>query len=217
MLGSSARRATAALAAVLALAACGGEDKVEATEDAVRAGADSIASNSALAQPPMTDANILAAVSASNAAEIAAGEMARDKARNADVKAFARMMVTEHQAMQKQGDSIGMAANLQPQPAANADSIQRAATATSDSLKAMTGADFDRAYMASQVRDHQNTLTALQQFAGAAQNAQLRQMLQAAMPKVQQHLDRATELHSKVAGSTASGTTQAGTAGTGGR
>ena len=216
MLAPVARRVTAALVAVFALAACGGEDQVEATEDAVRAGADSIAANSPLAQPPMSDANILAAVGAANAAEIGAGELARDQARNAEVKAFARMMVTEHQAMQKQADSITTASNLQPQPAANADSIQRAATATTDSLKALRGAEFDRAYMAAQVRDHQNTLTALQQFAGAAQNAQLRTMLQGAMPKVQQHLDRATQLQSKLGGSTASGTTPGG-APTGGR
>jgi len=216
MLAPVARRVTASLVAVFALAACGGEDQVEATEDAVRAGADSIAANSALAQPPMTDANILAAVSAANAGEIAGGELAGQKARDAEVKAFGRMMVTEHQAMQKQADSITTASNLQPQPAANADSIRRAATATSDSLKTMTGADFDRAYIAAQVRDHQNTLTALQQFAGAAQNAQLRTMLQGAMPKVQQHLDRATQLQSKLGGSTASGTTQGGAA-TGGR
>ena len=212
MLASTARRSMAALVAVFALAACGGEDQVEATEDAVRAGADSIAANSPLAQAPMSDANILAAVGAANAAEIAAGELAGQKARDAEVKAFGRMMVTEHQAMQKQADSIITASNLQPQPATNADSIQRAATATADSLKALSGAEFDRAYIAAQVRDHQNTLTALQQFAGAAQNAQLRTMLQGAMPKVQQHLDRATQLQAKLGGSTAAGTTQAGAA-----
>ena len=205
MMSRSTRHVTAALVAALALAACGGDDKVEATEDAVSAGADSIVAGSTLAQPPMSDANILSAVTMANAGEVSAGELAGTRARNADVKAFARMMVTEHQAMQKDGDRIAAAASLQPQAAASADSIQRAATASLDSLKALSGADFDRAYMAAQVRDHQNTLTALQRMANDAQNAELKAMLQGAIPKVQQHLDRATEIHGKL-GTTASGT-----------
>ena len=216
MYASAARRVTAALVAVFALAACGGEDQVEATEDAVRAGADSIAANSPLAQPPMTDANIVAALGVANAGEVAAGELASNQARDAEVKAFGRMMVTEHRAMIQETDRVATAAGITAEQGAKTDSIQRAATATTDSLKALQGAEFDRAYIAGQVRDHQNTLSALQQFAGAAQNAELRTMIQGAMPKVQQHLDRATQLQAKLGGSTASGTTQSGAA-TGGR
>ena len=212
MLAPYARHVSTALVAVFALAACGGEDKVEATEEAVRAGADSIAANSPLAQPPVSDANIVAALSVANAAEVAAGQLASNQARDAEVKAFGRMMVTEHRAMIQETDRIATAAGIVAAQGPKTDSIQQAATATSDSLKALRGAEFDRAYIASQVRDHQNTLTALQQFAGAAQNAQLKTMLQGAMPKVQQHLDRATQLQSKLGGSTASGTTQSGAA-----
>lgn len=214
MRSRNARQMTAAVLAAFALAACG-EDKVEATEDAVRAGADSIAANSALAQPPMTDANIVAALSVANAGEVAAGELASNQARDAEVKAFGRMMVTEHRAMIQETDRIATAGSIVAEQGTKTDSIQAAATATSDTLKALRGADFDRAYIAGQVRDHQNTLNALQQFAGAAQNAALKTMLQGAIPKVQQHLDRATQLQAKLGGSTAASTTPA--AGTAGR
>ena len=215
MIAHTTRYATAALVAALSLAACGGDDKVEATNDAVSAGVDSMVAGSDLAKPAMTDANIVAALSVANAGEVASGELAATRARDADVKAFGRMMVTDHRAMIQETDRIATAAGITAVQAATTDSIQRAATTATDSLKTLQGADFDRAYIAGQVRDHQNTLRALQEFAGAAQNAELKAMIQGAMPKVQQHLDRATELQGKLAGSTAS--TAAGGAGTSGR
>lgn len=208
------RYVSAALVAALSLAACGGDDQVEATNDAVSAGVDSMVAGSDLAKPAMTDANIVAALSVANAGEVAAGELAGSQARDADVKAFGRMMVTDHRAMIQETDRVATAAGIVAAQGPTTDSIQRAATATTEALKPLQGADFDRAYIASQMRDHQNTLRALQHFADAAGNAELKAMIQGAMPKVQLHLDRATELQGKL-GSTASTTTSG--AGTGGR
>jgi putative membrane protein len=208
------RYVSAALVAALSLAACGGDDQVEATNDAVSAGVDSMVAGSELAKPAMTDANIVAALSVANAGEVAAGELAGSQARDADVKAFGRMMVTDHRAMIQETDRVATAAGIVAAQGPTTDSIQRAATATTEALKPLQGADFDRAYIASQVRDHQNTLRALQHFADAAQNAELKAMIQGAMPKVQQHLDRATEIQGRL-GSTASTATSG--AGTGGR
>lgn len=203
MLVRTGTRWTLAVAAVCLLAACSGSDTQ--SEDAVSAGADSLAAGSDLARDDMTDANIMSMIATANAAEVAAGELASTKARNADVKAFARQMVTEHQAMQKEADQLATSAGITPQAPANGDSAQRASAASLDSLKTMTGADFDRAYMAGQVRDHQATLANLQRFQGAAQNADLRTMIGNTIPKVQAHLDKATQVHSQLGGgSTAS-------------
>jgi putative membrane protein len=79
------------------------------------------------------------------------------------------------------------------------------------------GADFDRAYIAAQVKDHEVVLQHLQQFESQARNAQLKQGIQAAIPKVRQHLQEAqrimgtldTNNQPSTAGG-ASGTTAAG-------
>jgi putative membrane protein len=148
----------------------------------------------------MTDPNIVAMVSMSNAAEIQAGEAAQRKATNAQVKAFAADMVREHRAMQKMADSLAQAnTQLAPQPAAAADSAQNAMKAASDSLTAAPrGAEFDRMYMAQQVAAHQKTLQDLNNFQTMAQDQNLRTMIQGAIPKVQQHLDRARQIHSSL-------------------
>jgi putative membrane protein len=209
MLFRTGMRWTLALASVCAFAACGGDTQ---SEDAVSAGADSLAAGSDLARDDMSDANIMSMIGMTNAAEIAAGELASTKARNADVKAFARQMVTEHQAMQKEADQLATSASVTPQAPPGADSTQRAANASLDSLKGATGADFDRAYMAAQVRDHQAALANLQRFHGAAQNAELRTLIGNAIPKVQAHLDKATQVHSQLGGgatASAAGTARA--------
>ena len=205
MLVRSGTRWMLAVTAFSALVACGGNNSQ--SEDAVSAGADSLLRSSDLATDstdaaPMSDANIVAAIGLSNAAEISAGELASTKARNAEVKAFARQMVTEHRAMQKDADALATATSLAPLPPASADSMRRASAASLDSLKSMTGADFDRAYMAAQVRDHQATLARLQRFQAAAQNAELKTMLAGAIPKVQAHLDKATQIHSQLGSNT---------------
>jgi predicted outer membrane protein len=53
-------------------------------------------------------------------------------------------------------------------------------------------------YMAQQVAAHQKTLQDLNNFQTVAQDQNLRTMIQGAIPKVQQHLDRARQIHSSL-------------------
>ena len=53
------------------------------------------------------------------------------------------------------------------------------------------GKDFDRAYIDLQVDDHKAVLEKAVRAMAAAQNAELKNLLQKAAPKVQTHLDKA--------------------------
>jgi putative membrane protein len=156
------------------------------------AGANAGSSTATLADPDI--ANVIHEV---NAGEIAAGKIAQTKASNSDVKAYAREMVTAHTAMDKKGVQItGQTAATN---AAMRDSVVNANKAMSSQLQsAASGAAFDRAYIDGQVMAHQNTLNFLQQAQNQAQNGDLKQMITAAIPDVQQHLERARALQSKV-------------------
>lgn len=132
-----------------------------------------------------------------NAGEIAAGEIAQSKATNAEVKAYAREMVTSHRAMDKKGANITGATGASN--AAIRDSVVNANQAMASQLQsANSGAEFDRMYVDGQVTGHQNTLSFLQAAQNQAQNADLKQLITAAIPDVQKHLDRAKALQSKV-------------------
>ena len=143
------------------------------------------------------DADIASVIHEVNAGEIAAGKIAETKATNADVKAYAREMVQAHTAMDKQGAKI-----TGQQGATNAairDSIVNANQAMGSQLQsANSGADFDKAYVDGQVQGHQNALSFLQNAQRQTQNADLKKMIDGAIPDVQKHLDRARALQSKV-------------------
>ena len=155
------------------------------------------AAGAAGATAALGDMDIANVIHEVNAGEIAAGEIAQTKASNAEVKAFAREMVTAHRAMDKKGANITGATGATN--AAIRDSVVTANQAMTSQLRsANSGADFDRAYLEGQVMAHQNTLNFLQAAQNQAQNADLKQMITAAIPDVQKHLDRAKALQSNV-------------------
>jgi len=146
------------------------------------------------------DARILAEIGAANGMEIAAGELAGPKAQNQQVKDFARDMVADHRAMQAQADSVVVRAKISPQPA-QPDTLQQKLVQAREQLQGQAaGPELDRMYMDMQVRDHEGTLALLNAARGAAQNAELRTLIDGAIPKVQQHLDRARQVRTALGG-----------------
>ncbi|MBX6362376.1 MAG: DUF4142 domain-containing protein [Gemmatimonadetes bacterium] len=149
--------------------------------------------------PALTDAQIAQIALAANSADSASGVLAEGKAVAADVKAFARRMVTDHSSLNKQATDLAKRLNLTPAPSdASTDLQNKAADALKD-LRGKTGKDFDKAYIDHEVAFHQEVLNALdQQLIPNAQNAELKQLLQTARMGVQQHLDMAKQLQSKL-------------------
>jgi putative membrane protein len=164
-------------------------------------------------------------VSHANALEIASSQLAKTNATSAAVKAFANDMIRDHTAMQKQGMTLekqlgttnggsttagsGTAsgssnAGSSSSNQLNGDSASMAAVSPADSSKLgdlatkQKGADWDKQYMSMQVDAHQKTLDRLNNMQGKAQNAQLKQMITGAIPKVQAHLDRAKKLQGQL-------------------
>jgi putative membrane protein len=210
----SMRRTFIAAACVAAFTACAKKDNAGtdtlATTAAPAMGTDtamgnmastsnSTSVNNAAGTVAVTsDAEILSAIGMTNTSEIGEGKLAASKAKSADVKSFANDMVKDHTSMQSDADKLAKKASLTPTAPAAATQMKAEATAMMDSLKAATGTTFDQQYIAGQVADHQKALANLQSFESKAQNADLKNMIQQAIPKVQQHLDRAKELQTKL-------------------
>lgn len=192
--------------AVAVAAACSkGENKADTTgaaaTDTTHAGATTAAAAAPAAQ--LSDANIAALLDEANAGDSAAGAVAEKKGTSASVKDFGRTMVRDHHMLRKQGQDLAKKLNLTPQPPAN-DTLQSSASKWIDSLNAMPkGAAWDKAYIDHEVAGHQAVLDLLQTAEGAAQNAQLKALIQKATPAVQGHLAKAKQVQQKV-GATAS-------------
>ncbi len=187
--------------ASLAFAACAGTDENAVADSAAAAtatAADSAAGAVGSAMPgtmgAMTEANVFAALAAANAAEVEHSKVAVQKATNADVKAFAQMMIDEHTAMSKSGDELAVRLNVTPAPNDAVNELRDESTKDVNDLTAKTGADVDKEYIDEQIDMHQETLDLLDRLDDNATNADLKAMIETAKPKVQQHLDRAKQI-----------------------
>jgi putative membrane protein len=125
--------------------------------------------------------------------EVAAGELAAGKATDSDVRAFGSMMVRDHGAANQK-----VAALAKSKGVALPDSAGDANQATLESLRAINGADFDRAYVAQMVKAHQATQQMLKSEIAAGTDADVRKLAGEMLPTVETHLQEAIRLKGKV-------------------
>jgi putative membrane protein len=206
----------AAVAAMGVTSACSKQDGAEGTDTTAAAGA--LADSGAMQRDSAmmagagdsmggagatggrwSNAQVLGYAAAANNDEIAEGKLAQTKATNAEVKAFARQLVTDHQAMLREGQTFAKQHNVTPDTATG-DAAEMAKDAR-DELKEMTekakGADWDKDFLDEQIDEHKEVLEHLQNAAKNTNDPALQQMLTKASGKVQEHLTKAQALKDK--------------------
>jgi putative membrane protein len=141
------------------------------------------------------DADIVREVNARNLFEIRLGEITRKRSTNPSVRDFGDRMMTEHSSMHQQWsglvgkDGKPFRTGLGDQPALNAE-VRR--------LEKVEANQFDREYMASMIRQHQDNVQFFQNSVTSARSFQVRDLLTSGLPVVQQHLNLATQVGSQV-------------------
>ncbi len=124
-------------------------------------------------------------------AEVQLGNLALQKAQSDDVKKFAQKMVDDHTKMGDDMKQVAQEVNVKVP-----DSPSKKDKALMAKLQAMSGADFDKAYMKAMVKDHQQDD---RDFKDEAQNGSIPQVKEAAAkgePIISQHLQMAQQLAS---------------------
>jgi len=146
----------------------------------------------------LTDANIVALLDEANMADSASGAYALKKATSADVKAFAKLMMGEHHALRAQGQQLAQRLNVKPELPAS-DPLKPAAESEMAALKAAPkGAAFDRTYIEQEIGVHKAVLDVAEKGHDAAQNAELKQLIEQAKPVIEKHLNHAEEIQKKL-------------------
>jgi putative membrane protein len=140
---------------------------------------------------PLTDANIVFILDHANMLDSAAGSVAAEKGTASDVREYGRMMMRDHHSLRQQGQAL--ATKLGVTPAAPANDASQAQTDRTMALLngATKGRDFDKAYIDNEVTYHLAVLETATAAMNAAQNAELKNLIQKAAPLIQAHLDRA--------------------------
>lgn len=152
----------------------------------------------AMAQGP-TDPQIAAIVVAANQADINNGRLAVRQGHDAQVKAFARQMITDHSAVN--AAAVKLVTKLHVTPEANATSKQLTdgGVANVKALTPLRGAAFDKAYIANEVAYHQAVIDAIDKtLIPSAQNAELKALLVQSRPAFVAHLEHAKQIQASL-------------------
>jgi putative membrane protein len=169
----------------------------EAEDAAVQ---DTAALTPSPAQSGPGDAEIAHIVVTANTIDINAGNLAKEKAQNTEVRGYADKMVTEHTGSNQQASDLAQRLNVTPADNATSQSLTSAATTTLETLRTRSGAEFDRAYIDNEVAFHQQVLDAIDQtLIPSAQNAELKTLLQQTRPVIAGHLDMAKRIQASLA------------------
>ena len=108
-----------------------------------------------------TDPQIAGIVVTANQIDVDAGKIAKSRSKNKEVQAFAQQMITDHTAVNKQAAALAKKLGVKPEDSATSKSLKKAAADTAKKLKALKGAQFDKAYVDNEVAYHQQVLDAI--------------------------------------------------------
>jgi putative membrane protein len=163
------------------------------------------ASQAARANNASDDNAFVEKMSQANMAEVKLGQLAAERASNAQVKQFGRRMVTDHQKANNELKQIAskMAVQLPAETDAKHQQLY-------DRLSKLKGAEFDREYMKAMVEGHQEVAQELERHAesnprsvgtsgdASQPKASVNAWASKTLPDVRQHLEQARQIEAKV-------------------
>ena len=175
--------------------AAGSLDTLKATPTA-----DTVTTTAPAPTDKWSSPSVLGFATAANAGEVELGKLAQTKATHADVKAFGKLMVTDHTDML--ADTKKLATKLSVMADTAAADARDVMNHGRDAMKELTekaaGADWDKSYMDKMVDGHKDVLAKLQDAAKNTPDAELKTALEGAVGKVQTHLTKAEDIRAKL-------------------
>src|SRR4051812_40012237 len=160
--------------------------------------AGSLLSGAALAQAAKpTDPQIAHIAYTAGVIDIAAAKQALAKSSNKEVKAFAQDMVRDHEAVNKQALDLVKKLKVTPEDNDTSRKLSKDAEDKRAELGKLSGAAYDKAYVANEVAYHKAVNGALEStLIPNANNAELKSLLQTGLKIFQGHQQHAEQLAS---------------------
>ena len=147
-----------------------------------------------------SDPEIAHIVVTANNIDIEAGKLAQMKSKNKEVKAFAKQMVTDHGAVNKQATDLAKKLNVTPKDNDTSKSLMNGAKDNVEKLKGLNGAEFDKAYVDHEVAYHIAVAEAIDKtLIPNAKNEELKALIIKVRPAFVAHLEHAKNIQSTLA------------------
>jgi putative membrane protein len=146
--------------------------------------------SAAAAQAPATE-KFVSTVAISDMFEIQSGKLAEQKAQNDDVKSFGEEMVEDHTETSDELKDLIADKNIKAELPTKLDEEHQAKL---DKLQGLSGAQFDKEYMKTQVKAHQKAVSLFETYAASGDNEDLREWAEDTLSKLKEHLEEAKEI-----------------------
>ena len=177
--------ALAGAATLLALAACAGRQKAEAPAEVAEQATKSMPS----------DPQILGILRAANDVDIAGGYQAERMARAGEVQSFGKAMVTDHSAMNRQGDDLASRLGMVPEESETSKQLRENGDRSLERRQSLAGEEFDRTYLDDEIALHRALLDTIDKvLLPNADHPELKQLIETARPQIASHLAQAQRL-----------------------
>jgi putative membrane protein len=179
--------------AIVGLNACAGDqtndrNKVPSNSNSavIATNNANISSNTANANKASTtdDYNFMTKAAQGGMAEVELGKLAVSKAQNAEVKKFAQKMIEDHTNANTELKSLATKKGVTLPAEVNAEQ-----KATMDKLKALSGAEFDKAYVQAMVDDHKKTVDLFQTESTGGTDNDTKAFASKTLPHLKEHLE----------------------------
>lgn len=148
----------------------------------------------------ITDAHIASIVVTANQVDVDAGVFVASRTNNAEVKSFAELMVTDHNAVNRAATELVTKLKVTPQDNPTSQSLKAGGEKNLAALKGLEGAALDQAYVDHEIAYHQQVIDALDKILiPGATNAELKGLLVKVRPAFVAHLEHAKALQATMA------------------
>jgi putative membrane protein len=146
------------------------------------------------------DANTVAIILMANNVDLAYARIATARATHRDVRAYARRMTEDHTALNASLSYIITRLRLTPRDDDISRQLREESVGRRDTLRALSGRRFDSAYVANEVRYHQELLVAIDRvFTPSVSREDIKTYVAELRPTITEHLQHAERVQATLA------------------
>lgn len=139
------------------------------------------------------DQKFMTQAAQSGTMEVSLGDLAREKAKDPQVKNFGQRMVTDHTKVNRELEALAKKKNVtlpKRMERMQEDEVRR--------MSEMQGTSFDREYMNTMVTEHEKDVADFQKTAKSAKDPDVKKFASKTLPTLKEHLKLARTLKTKV-------------------
>lgn len=147
----------------------------------------------------LNDAEIAHIVVTANQVDIETGNLAKSKASDKEVVAYAHRVIGEHTDVNKQARELATKLNVTPQDNSISKRLKAEGKKNLEKLKGLKGNEFDKAYIEGEIKLHKQVIdVADSKLVPNVKNEELKALLVMVRPSLVSHLEHAQQIQASL-------------------